>query len=64
MTVAEAQELYRKMGTTFSALSPWQIYILTSAENFEKFYGRRADKVRKLYTGLIPCDLYHFFKNK
>ena len=63
MTVNEAQELYRKMGRTFSALSPWQIYILTSAENFERFYGRRADKVRKLYNGMIPCGLYQYFKN-
>lgn len=63
MTVREVEELYRKMGKTFSELSPWQIYVLTSAENFERCYGRRADKVRKLYNGMIPCGLYQYFKN-
>jgi putative N6-adenine-specific DNA methylase len=52
------------MGKTFEALSPWQIYVLTSAENFERLYGRRADKVRKLYNGMIPCRLYQYFKPK
>ena len=59
----ETEELYRKMGKTFSELSPWQIYVLTSAESFERCYGRRADKVRKLYNGMIPCGLYQYFKN-
>ena len=63
MTVKEVEALYRNMGRTFSELSPWQIYILTSAENFERLYGRRADKVRKLYNGMIPCGLYQYFKN-
>ncbi|MBE6667064.1 MAG: class I SAM-dependent RNA methyltransferase [Ruminococcaceae bacterium] len=63
MTVKEVELLYKKMGETFAGLSPWQIYILTSAENFERLYGRRADKVRKLYNGMIPCGLYQYFKN-
>ncbi len=63
MSVREAEELYRDIGRTFESLSPWQIYVLTSAENFEKLYGRRADKVRKLYNGMIPCSLYQYFKN-
>lgn len=62
MTLAEAQRLYRDMGKVFCELSPWQIYILTSEERFEFFYGRRADKVRKLYNGMIPCNLYQYFK--
>ncbi len=63
MTPKEVETLYREMGRAFSALSPWQIYVLTSAENFERLYGRRADKVRKLYNGMIPCGLYQYFKN-
>ena len=63
MTIREVEFLYREMGKTFSELSPWQIYILTSAENFERLYGRRADKVRKLYNGMIPCGLYQYFKS-
>ena len=64
LTVGEAEELYREMGRAFSRLGRWQIYVLTPAENFEKLYGRRADKVRKLYNGMIPCLFYQFFKNK
>ena len=62
MTPREAEQLYRDMGKAFSKLSPWQIYILTSAENFQNLYGKRADKVRKLYNGMIPCSLYQYFK--
>ena len=62
MTPAEVEELYCAMGKTFAAFEPWQIYVLTSVENFEKLYGRRADKVRKLYNGMIPCSLYQYFK--
>ena len=63
MTPKETERLYREIGEAFSKLSPWQIYILTSMEKFESFYGRRADKVRKLYNGMIPCSLYQYFKN-
>jgi putative N6-adenine-specific DNA methylase len=62
MTPRQVEELYRAMGKTFGALEPWQIYVLTSAESFERLYGRRADKVRKLYNGMIPCQLYQYFK--
>lgn len=62
LNITEAEELYRKMGVVFRALEPWQVYILTSCESFERLYGRRADKVRKLYNGMIPCYFYNFFK--
>lgn len=62
MTPAEAEQLYRDMGRAFEGLSPWQIYIITSHPQFERHYGRRADKIRKLYNGMIPCNLYQYFK--
>ena len=58
----EVEALYAEIGRTFEALLPWQIYIITSCESFERHYGRRADKVKKLYNGMIPCNLYEFFK--
>ena len=64
MTQREVEALYRDMGRAFERLSPWQIYVLTSAENFERLYGSRADKSRKLYNGMIPCRLYQYFKPK
>ena len=62
MERAEVEALYRAIGRQFAKLEPWQIYILTSHEGFERLYGRRADKTRKLYNGMIPCTLYQFFK--
>lgn len=63
-TMAETEALYRDMGVTFRNLFPWQIYIITSHPSFEKLFGKKADKVRKLYNGMIPCYLYQYFKNK
>ncbi|MBQ8403788.1 MAG: class I SAM-dependent RNA methyltransferase [Clostridia bacterium] len=61
-TLEEAEKLYRDMGRHFKTLDNWQIYVITSHERFEKLYGRRADKVRKLYNGMIPCYYYQFFR--
>ena len=60
----EVEVLYRDIGHQFEKLAPWQIYIITSHEGFERFYGRRADKTRKLFNGMIPCNLYQYFKPK
>lgn len=64
LTLRETEELYREMGVAFRRLENWQFYILTSHEGFEKLFRRRADKIRKLYNGMLPCSLYQFFKNK
>lgn len=63
-TIKEAEQLYNDIGVHFRSLSPWQVYVITSHPQFERFYGKRADKVRKLYNGMLPCYLYQFFKNK
>ena len=62
MDIKSAETLYREMGECFGKLDKWQIYVLTSDEYFEKHYGRRADKVRKLYNGMLKCNLYQYFK--
>ena len=64
MTPVEVEQLYRAMGKCFARFDPWQMYVLTSCESFERWFGRRADKVRKLYNGMIPCSLYQYFKPK
>ena len=46
-----------------SAVPSWQIYVISSDEEYEKYFGRRADKVRRLYNGMIRCSYYQFFKN-
>ena len=62
MSEREVAELYAEIGKAFEKLYPWQVYVITSCENFERLYGRRADKVKRLYNGMIPCNLYQFFK--
>lgn len=58
------EELYKKMGLIFSKLAPWQIYIISSVADFEKLYGKKADKIRKFYNGKLKCNYYQYFKNK
>ena len=55
-------KLYSDMGKAFAKIDRWQIYILTNDEEFERKYGRRADKIRRLYNGMIRCNYYQFFK--
>lgn len=57
----ECARLYGKMGLCFSKLPDWSCYILASDENFEKHYGKKADKRRKIYNGMIKCGIYQYF---
>ena len=57
-----ARKLYADMGQAFSKLNGWQIYILTAADGFERAYGKKADKIRKLYNGMLKCNLYQYYK--
>jgi putative N6-adenine-specific DNA methylase len=58
------EALYKEMGKVFSKLDTWSYYIITSHEEFERFFGKRADKKRKLYNGMMKTDLYQFFGPK
>ncbi len=58
----EIERLYQQLGGAFKALYPWQIYVLTSSDRFDRLYGQRADKIKKLYNGMLPCYLYEYFK--
>ncbi len=64
MDKQSAYELYKKMGEAFSKnVRGWQLYIISSDENFPFHFGRRPDKRRKMYNGMIKCELFQFFKN-
>lgn len=61
--LSEARALYKEMGAVFEKNIPaWQKYIITSDELFERCFGRRSDKKRVLYNGMIKCNLYQYFK--
>ncbi len=55
------QKMYELMGKAFLPLDTWSIYILTSDEDFEKFYGKPATKKRKLFNGFIKTDYYQYW---
>ncbi len=58
----EAEELYRGFGRALQRCPGWQLYLLSSHTEFERCFGRQADKKRKLYNGMIKCDLFMYFK--
>ena len=64
LTGKEAADLYRDMRNIFDTLSGWNIGIISAMENFEKVYGKRADKRRKLSNGGMPCVFYQYFPEK
>ena len=57
----DAQELARAMGSLWRALPTWSFFVLSALEGFEKAFGARASKNRKLYNGNIRCWLYQYF---
>lgn len=59
--VEEVEKLYKEIGKYFNDLNTWSKYIITSYEEFEKLYGKKADKKRKLYNGRIKVDYYQYF---
>lgn len=58
------QELYRTMGRVFVPKAGWSYGIITADETFEEAFGRPADKRRKLYNGMLKCQLYMYFSPK
>ena len=59
-----AQRLYAAMGRHWKFADSWQKFIITSEPEFEHYFGRRADKKRKLYNGMIKCDYYMYTQSK
>ena len=58
----QAEELYQGFGAAVSGLENWSLYVLSSHTEFERCFGKTADKKRKLYNGMIKCDLFMYFK--
>lgn len=56
----EVERLYKDMGRVFTALKDWSYFILTAHPEFEKCFGRKADKNRKLYNGRLQCYYYQY----
>ena len=63
MDKSEAEGLYAAFGTAWRDMPPgWSLYLLSSHTEFERTFGAQADKKRKLYNGMIKCDLFMYGK--
>lgn len=57
-------ELYREIGARFQSLDSWSMYLITGYEDAEKYIGRKADKNRKIYNGMLKTYYYQFLGPK
>lgn len=60
----ELPDLYRMIAKSFDKLDTWSKYIITSYEEAEKYLGRKADKNRKIYNGMIKAYYYQYLGPK
>ena len=63
MEQKSAQRLYQDLGRHLKFANDWKKFIITSEPEFEHYFGKRATKKRKLYNGMIKCDLYMYTDN-
>ncbi len=61
LTEEEADGIYRVMGERMLPLGKNSLYVITSRESFPELFGKKADKDRKLYNGMLKCRLYSYF---
>lgn len=59
--IRQVERMYKKMGEVFYNLDTWSYFILTSHPEFQRIFGRKADKNRKLYNGKLQCYYYQYF---
>ena len=52
--------LYREIGEAFERLDSWSMYLITGYEDAERYIGRRADRNRKIYNGMLKTYFYQF----
>ena len=53
-------QIYREFGESFKGLDNWSAYMITSFEDAERYFGRKADKNRKIYNGMLKTYFYQF----
>lgn len=61
LKISDLARLERDLGEKINKLKTWSSYIITSDENFERNFKRKADRKRKLYNGKIKVDYYQYY---
>lgn len=64
MTKSEVAELYRDFGKLYKSLDGWGASIITSFPEFERNFGKKADKERKVYNAKLLCRIYNYLAKK
>ncbi len=62
LDIRQAESLYKIMGERFVREQGKKYFVISPHDEFEKYFGREADKRRKLYNGMIKCQYYMYFK--
>ena len=57
-------KLYAEFGESYRKLDSWSAYMITSYEDAERYFGKKADKNRKIYNGMIKTYFYQFMGPK
>ena len=60
----EAEECYRSLGTLVKSLDGWSNFVITPHKGFEKNFGVKADRIRKLYNSNMDCNYYFYYGKK
>ncbi len=63
LDIDRSRDIYRIMGKKFERRQGFSYTIISPDDSFENIFGRPADKRRKLYNGMIKCQVYMYFKN-
>lgn len=63
LDVKEAERLYKIMGQRFEKRQHYSYTVISPDDDFEKCFGRAADKRRKLYNGMLRCNVYMYYKS-
>lgn len=61
---ADLPELYSQIGQAYQRLDSWSMFLITSYTDTEKYIGRKADKNRKIYNGMLKTYFYQFLGPK
>jgi putative N6-adenine-specific DNA methylase len=61
---ADLPALYETLGRVYASLDSWSMFVITSYEDVQKYIGKKADKNRKIYNGMIKTYFYQYLGPK
>jgi len=61
LDLKESEKIIKDLGRVYKSLKGWNMFVITPNEGFEKLIKKPATKKRKIYNGMIKCDLYQYF---